>query len=111
MEETWKKIKGWSDYEVSNFGRIKSLKNKKESILIPQNHDRGYKQVYLYIKGSRQKHFIHRLVAMMFIEEFDKFPVVNHKDECKSNNNLSNLEVVTFSENTQYYYKNKNNEF
>ena len=40
MEEIWKKIKGFNNYKVSNFGRLISIKTNK--ILKPTDNGRGY---------------------------------------------------------------------
>jgi hypothetical protein len=109
--EIWKTIKGYEGvYEVSNYGRIKSLErnvnNKfntisklKEKFLKP-NIANQYLGVILSNKGEKKYISVHKLVALNFIKEF-KFPfVVNHKDFNKLNNNLTNLEVVTSRENT-----------
>lgn len=59
----------YEDYMVSNFGRIKSLKEGREHIMKPQYHRDGYLKVTLY-KDGKAKHFkVHRLVAMAFCGE------------------------------------------
>lgn len=113
--EVWKDIPGYMGrYQVSNFGRIKSLSrwkimpiwNKKyrtkEKIRSPF---RGtYDKIFLY-KGVVGKSFqIHKLVASLFIPNPRNKPCINHKDGDKHNNNADNLEWCTHSENTQHAY-------
>lgn len=104
--EEWKTVKGFERYLVSNHGRVKSICNKVEIVMRQQLHYRGYKVLWLY-NGSRKKVFVHRLVAEVFLENPDEKEVVNHIDSDKANNHITNLEWMTFSENTQYYYANK----
>lgn len=103
MQEQWKDIKGYEElYQVSNLGKIKSLPRikqngtgcyyTKEKILKPRKDKNGYHTVILW-KDKKGKSFkIHRLVAMTFIENPNNYPEVNHKDENKKNNSVSNLE-------------------
>lgn len=102
-KEIWKDIQGWEGYQVSNWGRVKSCERVvidtlgrrqpfKETILIPQNDNRGYLRVNLYKNKKMTHYLIHRLVAEAFIPNDDNLPQVNHKDEDKTNNHVSNLE-------------------
>lgn len=95
MEEIWKNIKGYEDlYQVSNKGRVKSLKFGKEKIM-KFRIGSGYCKLGLN-KDKKQKQFrVHRLVAEAFLPNENKFPVVNHKDRNRSNNNVENLEWCT----------------
>lgn len=106
MEEIWKKIKGYPDYYVSNFGRVKSYYGRTNGEVL-QGHlvNSGYKTVALYTapKTSTRKS-IHRLVAEAFIPNPENKPQVNHIDGDRFNNAVTNLEWVTCSENTQHAY-------
>lgn len=107
--EQWTKIKGYEDlYEISNFGRVKSL--GKNIIMKPMNHYKGHNFVHLFNKKVRAKYFIHRLVACHFIPNPDHKEVVNHIDENKKNNHITNLEWMTSGENTRYYHLMRKNE-
>lgn len=70
-------------------------------------HHRGYKVIWLRMPGSNKKFFLHRLVAEAFIPNPKELPVVNHIDCDKKNCHISNLEWMSFSENTTYYYSKK----
>ena len=99
--EYWRPIPGYEEYEVSNLGRVRSLKFGKMKIL-KQYEVNGYLRVSLY-KDRKQKWFlVHRLVAMAFIPNTDKLPMINHKDECKTNNIPENLEWCDASYNNSY---------
>ena len=91
-------------YEVSNFGRVKSLKGH-EKILKPANNGNGYLFVYLWKNGKGKQSYIHRLVATAFISNPLNKPCINHIDCNPQNNNVDNLEWVTQRENIQYAYK------
>lgn len=100
-EEVWKippSIKG--GYMVSNYGRIK---NKNGLIMKPCPDKDGYMCIHLgrTINGKSAKK-IHRLVAECFIENPNNLPIVNHKDENKSNNYFENLEWCTVDYNNKY---------
>ena len=103
LNEIWKPIKGYEGlYEVSNFGRIKSLKFGKERIIKGSKDKYGYLQVGLS-KNNKSKTFkVHRLVAEAFIDNTDNLPQVNHKDENPSNNVVSNLEWCDAKYNCNY---------
>lgn len=64
----------------------------------------GYYLISLY-KKNRPKYFnIHKLLAELFIENPNNYPIVNHKDGVKTNNKLDNLEWSTYSHNNQHAY-------
>lgn len=93
--EIWRKIKGYDGYEISNYGRVKSLSKKvktekgyritTEKILKPFSNGHGYLVISLG-RGVENRRYIHRAVAEAFLPNPENLPEVNHKDECKSNN-------------------------
>lgn len=110
MKEMWKDIPGYEGlYQVSNLGNIRSLKyaggNKVK--LLKQATTNGYKQVQLSKNGKGKNHLVHRLVAIAFIPNPNNLPVVNHKDENPSNNNVDNLEWCTQEYNINYGTRNE----
>lgn len=106
MEEIWKDIKGFEGlYQVSNMGRVKSLNyNRKniQKILNPYLNKCGYYQVTFSENNHRTLHRVNRLVAQAFISNDDNKTQVNHIDEDKKNNIVSNLEWVTPKENINH---------
>lgn len=107
IEEKWKKIYN-TKYEISNYGRIKSVQYKTEKILKPNKKKNGYLEIGLMIEPNVRKWFlIHRLVMEIFypINNSNMFEV-NHKDENKENNRIDNLEWVTSKENCNYGTRN-----
>ena len=98
--EIWKDAIGFEGlYKVSNMGRIK---NKKGAILSPYHNNNGYISIDLYKKGKVYKLRVHRLVALAFIPNPNNLPMVNHKNENKTNNNVTNLEWCDNSYNLSY---------
>lgn len=108
-KEIWKDIDDYEGfYQVSNLGRVRSLDNwiwngtgfflKPGKVLILRKTKTGYLRVQL--KGK--DFYIHRLVATTFIDNPLNFPQVNHKDENKANNEVSNLEWCTCAYNNSY---------
>lgn len=122
INEEWKPIEGFEGrYEISNHGRVKSVEREikifgrsirriPEKIMYHVIHNNGYKVVWLRKPKQHIKFFIHVLVARAFIPNPDEKPVVNHIDCDKENCHVSNLEWMTFSENTKYYYQKKKEE-
>jgi len=107
--EIWKDIEGYEGYyEVSNLGRIKSLKTNhgKDQILIRKTYDRPnqYTTINFTVKGVARTCSVHRLVAIAFIPNPDHKRTVNHIDGNKHNNLVTNLEWATYSENIRHAY-------
>lgn len=131
IKEIWKDIKYYEGlYQVSNLGRIKSLKRKVyagrgrmrwqyERILSEnKTNGNGYKIVSLNKQGKSQNKYIHRLVAETFLENPNDYKYINHKDENKANNCVNNLEFCTAQYNCTYNdlhirngLKNRNNKY
>ena len=100
MEEIWKDIEGYEGlYQVSNFGKIKSIGYKKKKILKPTQDHYGYLNVTLYKNKNKKAKRIHRLVAEAFIANPENKPEIDHIDTDKLNNNVKNLRWVTRIEN------------
>lgn len=101
--EHWKDIKGYEGrYQVSDLGRVKSFCNGKERIIVGYKNTDGYMIVGLCKDGKRKICLVHRIVAHAFIPNPDELPEVNHKDECKTNNIVSNLEWCDCKYNHNY---------
>ena len=94
----WKSYPECDKYLVSNTGEIK---NKKTERIMMGSKVNGYRFVNLHINSSTPKmnRLIHRMVAQTFLENPENKPVVNHKDTDILNNNVNNLEWVTYKEN------------
>lgn len=101
-EEVWKDIKGYHKYQVSNLGRVKNKISGQ--ILRPGLGGVGYLTVALYQNGRSTTVNVHKLVCEAFIGEIPKGYTVNHKDGCKTNNTVPNLEVVTRKENNRHAF-------
>jgi hypothetical protein len=116
QDEKWVDIQGFeSFYQISNFGRIKSLERKvinhksgscrriSEHLLTRSKvNSSGYKNVCLY-RNNKSKHFyIHRLVAAYFLSAIEGKTFVNHKNGNKQDNFVENLEWCTSLENIQH---------
>lgn len=105
MTEEWKNIIGYEGlYQVSNLGRVR---NSKGQILTGYVNNKGYQMVHLRTKTTDKLYSIHRLVAIHFISNPDDLPQVNHKNEIKTDNRVSNLEWCTHSYNVNYGTRNK----
>lgn len=112
MQEIWKDIEGYEGlYQVSNFGRVKSLdryvlRNENtlfvKVIVLSQLNIRGYLAVRLCNSGKYKNYFVHRLVANAFIHNDNNYSEINHIDENKHNNHVDNLEWCDRKYNVNY---------
>ena len=121
MIEIWKDIEGYEGlYQVSSEGRVKSLERsipskfgsmriKKEKIL-SQSKGR-YCSVTLSYNGKSEYPSVHRLVSKAFIPNPNNYPIVMHRDNNGTNNNIKNLKWGTYSENNQQAYIDGNQEY
>lgn len=108
--EIWKEI----DYPnvpknmfmISSYGRFKNTAT--DHIYSPFKTKFGYYSVRVNIgnKSNKKTIILHRAVARAFIENKENFPVVNHIDGNKANNNVDNLEWCTYSHNELHKYAN-----
>jgi len=102
--EIWKDIKGFEGYyQISTFGRVKSLRN---NIIMRQRLRNNYRAVKLSVHGEAKHENVHVLVAKEFIPNSENKTQVNHIDFDKENNYIENLEWNTAKENTQHAHKN-----
>ena len=88
-------------YRILKNGSLKKIKP------ITNGHG-GYEKVRLYNEGYKRgtkdykDYFVHRIVAIVFIDNPENLPIVNHKDENIKNNNVENLEWCTVQYNNTY---------
>lgn len=92
--EQWRDIDGYDGaYQVSDLGRVRSLKFGKTRVLRAYKNRYGYLKVFLWKDGKRYNIYVHRLVAQAFIPNNDDAKnEINHINELKSDNRASNLE-------------------
>ena len=103
MDEIWIAIISFENYQVSNLGRIKSIRNN--IILKPGIDSHGYLHVSLYKNGNGCTKNIHVIVAKTFILNPLNLPEVNHIDGNKINCAVTNLEWSTKSDNEKHAHR------
>lgn len=118
MKEIWRDIKGYEGlYQVSDLGRVKSLKKewvsgngslrKHDELIMKQTEEKsGYMSIKLCKNGVFTRKKIHRLVAENFLANTNDYPQINHKDGDKRNNKVNNLEWITSSGNIHHAIRN-----
>lgn len=103
--EQWKDIEGYEGkYQISSNGKIVAINYRgtgETKEVRPRKDKDGYLIVNLY-KGERKTYRVHRLVAKAFIPNPDNYPCINHIDETRDNNSVSNLEWCTYKYNSNY---------
>lgn len=110
--EVWKPIIGYEGYyEISNYGRVKSLSRYKnvgkfshftKEKMLALCKTKGYLRVFLRNNDTAKSQSVHRLVAMAFIPNPENKPSINHKDCHRNNNRVDNIEWCTAKENTAH---------
>lgn len=116
-EEKWKDIQGYEGlYQVSNLGNVRSVDRiikhypkdyfQEGRVLKSALTKNGYPMVILVNHNDRKTKMVHRLVAETFIDNPYNLPIINHKDEDKTNNRVNNLEWCTHKYNANYGTRN-----
>lgn len=102
----WKTIEQYPNYEVSNTGLVRNKVSGR--VLKPSNNGKGYHQVILCNNDGSKKKLIHRLVAEAFIDNpnTEEFNQVNHKNSCRTDNRVENLEWCSGSYNMRHMVAN-----
>ena len=118
QEEIWKDIPGYEGYyQVSNFGRVKSLERTvvtiegtqhlRERFMKTQINKYGYEVAYLHKYRVRKSFVVHRLIGMAFLgySSQNRKYALDHIDGNKTNNILQNLRIVSWRENCSTCYR------
>lgn len=111
--EIWKTIDGFENYNISNYGNVKSLERitknginstriTKERLLRNHISKTGYYVISLRNNSKRKTFKIHRLIAIYFIHNEYNKEYVNHINGIKLDNSIDNLEWVTIKENNHH---------
>lgn len=108
QQEEWTHVNGFDGlYIISNLGSVKSFHKGYWKTLKSSKSKKGYLVVILCKNGKETSYQVHRLVALHFIPNPENKPQVNHIDEDKENNTVSNLEWMTNKENSNHGTRNK----
>ena len=106
MEEIYKKIEEYENYEISNQGNVRNINTGR--ILKPRKDTNGYYFVHLYKNGIRKQFKIHRLVGFAFIPNPQNLTEIDHIDRIRTNNSITNLRWISKSNNLRNRPKFKN---
>jgi hypothetical protein len=106
--EMWNDIKGYEGlYKISNLGNVMNIKTSR--ILKSWINPEGYKCVDLYHNGKKKTMYIHRLIAIHYISNDENKQCVDHIDNNRLNNKLTNLRWCTNQQNDMNRSISKNN--
>lgn len=106
--EVWKNIKDYEGlYQVSNKGKVRRFNSGK--ILKDRYDNYGYKRINLSKHGKYKTFYIHRLVGIMFLENKENKPQINHKNRNIEDNRVENIEWATAKENVKHLHKTEKN--
>lgn len=104
MTEIWKICEDFPRWEISTLGNLRWIKDSKP--VYTRKEKRGYTVAQITIHGKIKTVKVHRLVAKAFLENPENKRCVNHKDSCKTNNKVNNLEWCTHVENNRHAREN-----
>ena len=107
IEEEWRSISGYPNYEVSNLGRVRIIKARHIKQL--RSGKDGCLMTNLNENNTMNTHRVHRLVAQAFIDNPDNKTEVDNVDHNRHNNSINNLRWATSTENNMNRHKQKNN--
>ena len=114
MKEIWKTVEGYEGYyEVSNFGRVRSLdrvvidslgraQHRKGKMKAQNLNTDGYPTVNLSKDGIDKRISVHILVGKAFVDGYFDGAEINHIDCDRTNNRVNNLEWVSHNDNIKY---------
>jgi len=109
-EEEWKWIVGYEgSYEISSLGKVRSyygIGSQKKKILVHPREKKTHvsKRGYYMVSLCRKPHYIHRLIAIAFIENPHSRNEINHKNAIKTDNRIENLEWCSHLENVRHAF-------
>lgn len=96
----YKPIPGYPNYEISELGDVYNLVYRKHMGAHPDQD--GYYKVHISNNGKTDTWFVHRLVALTYLEKPEGCNVVNHLDSDRKNNDYRNLEWTTAQGNYEH---------
>lgn len=105
VEEIWRPVVGYENYEVSSLGRVRNFKT--EQIRTLEKTRNGYLRVTLKINCIQYHKLVHRLVAEAFIPNPYNLPQINHINENKLDNRVENLEWCNAKYNANFGSRNE----
>lgn len=112
--EVWRDVVGYNGkYKVSTYGQIMSFAMGNSKIMKQPLNTTGYKIVRLSLNGEIKTRTVHQLVAEAFLNHkpCGHSLIIDHIDNDKLNNKVSNLQLITQRSNTSKDKKNKTSKY
>jgi hypothetical protein len=101
--EVWKPVVGYEGhYEVSDMGRVRSLKRKKIKYIKPYLSSEGYYKFSLYLNSKLKQCSAHRIIYEAFVKQIDEGLAIDHINGIRTDNRIANLREATWYQNSIY---------
>lgn len=91
MREVWAAIQGFPNYQISNYGSVRSLRTR--TLIKHRYNGGGYAHVTLSTYGEAHEYYVHQLVAQAFFDNYEPGMRLKHVNGDQSDCSIMNLQL------------------